>query len=344
MMKKVVKRLIWCILALIILLAAACGGGIWYILYKPNFKPSERKFVYIYEDVKDFDALCQQLQDSAACIDVRSFRILADYRKYPANMKSGRYAVEPEMNNNTLINHLRLGQQSPIRLIFNNIRLTADLAERLSQQLMIDEDDLLALFADSLYCDSLGFTTATIGAMFIPNTYEVYWNISPKKLFDRMKREYETFWTAERRRKAENIRLNPVEIAVLASIVEEETAAPDEYSRVAGLYINRLRKGMLLQADPTVKYALGDFSLRRILNEHLTVESPYNTYLNPGLPPGPIRIPSPRSIDAVLNYEHHNYLYMCAKEDFSGRHNFAVTLAEHARNADRYHAALNRLR
>jgi UPF0755 protein len=178
--------------------------------------------------------------------------------------------------------------------------------------------------------------------MFIPNTYEVYWNTPAEKLIERMKREYDVFWNNDRRRKAENIRLTPIEVSILASIVEEETAAPDEYPIVAGLYLNRLYKGMMLQADPTVKFAVGDFSLRRILNRHLEVDSPYNTYMYAGLPPGPIRIPSPKSIDAVLNHTVHNYLYMCAKEDFSGRHNFAVTLKEHNKNAEKYRAELNR--
>jgi UPF0755 protein len=324
------------------LIFAAGGFGAYDMLYMPNFTISETTYVYIREEDKNFSRLCKELRDSVGCKNIRFFEYLARLRKYPENMKSGRYAVEPGMNNHTLLSHLRLGQQSPVRLTFNNVRFINDLAEKISAQLMPDKDDFLLSLGNEDYCQSLGFDTVTIKTMFIPNTYEVYWNISADKLIKRMKREYDTFWTTDRLKKAENIRLSPVQVSILASIVEEETAIPEEYPVIAGLYINRLIKGIPLQADPTVKYAVGDFSLRRILNKHLEADSPYNTYRYEGLPPGPVRIPSIKGIDAVLNYMHHNYLYMCAKEDFSGRHNFAVTLKEHNRNAERYRAELNR--
>jgi UPF0755 protein len=257
-------------------------------------------------------------------------------------MKTGRYAVTPGMNNIDLIKTLRRGTQEPVRITFNSVRTVEDLAERLSAQLMTDSEDLMALLGDPDYCATMGFTPQTIAAMFIPNTYEIYWNISAENLLRRMKREYDAFWTDARVLRAQRIGLSPLQISVLASIVEEESAATDEYPVIAGLYINRLHRGIPLQADPTVKFALGDVSLQRILNEHLTVDSPYNTYLHTGLPPGPLRIPSITGLDAVLNYSKHNFLYMCAREDFSGRHNFAATLAEHNRNAERYRSALNR--
>jgi UPF0755 protein len=323
--------------------AATVGGALFYgLLYMPNFPVRATRYIYIYEDRKDFGALCRELRDSAACRSVRLFEWLAVFREYPENMKSGRFAIEPGMSNLALLNRLRRGQQTPVRLTFHNIRLVGELADRLSAQLMLTEEELLACLCDEACCESCGFDTATILSMFIPDTYEVYWNVSADKLIERMRREYDAFWTVERREKASNMCLSPVEVSILASIVEEETAAADEYPVVAGLYLNRLIKGMPLQADPTVKYAVGDFALRRILNKHLTVESPYNTYMYEGLPPGPIRIPSIRGIDAVLNYTHHHFLYMCAKEDFSGRHSFAATLPEHERNADRYRAELNR--
>ena len=341
-MKKVTKRLLYIAFIAILIAVAICGTAVYCVLYMPNFKISETKYVYVYEDGKDFEALCRELQDSAGCAHLDFFRWLAELREYPGNMKSGRFAVEPGMNNNALLNRLRRGQQAPIRLTFNNLRLMSDLTDRLSAQLMIDNDELLSYLGDEAYCESLGFNPTTIKTMFIPNTYEVYWNIPAEKLIERMKREYDAFWTDARLKKAKDLRLSPIEVSILASIVEEETAVPDEYPIVAGLYINRLYKGMPLQADPTVKYAVGDFSLKRILHKHLAVDSPYNTYQHEGLPPGPIRIPSVRGIDAVLNRTQHNYLYMCAKEDFSGRHNFAVTLSEHNRNADKYRAELNR--
>lgn len=329
------------ILSFIVLLVACVGFWAYRLVLAPDFKP--RKTVYVYVDEnKDFNHLCRQLIDSAACSRIGSFKQLAGILKYPANMRTGRYAVEPGMNNLTLLNNLRRGHQVATRITFNNIRFKQDLAERIAGQLMMDKDDLLSLLVDSTYCASLGFSTETILALFVPNTYEVYWNISAENLMQRMLREYKTFWTDTRLAKAKEIGMTPVEVSILASIVEEETAVVDEYPIVAGLYINRLKRGFPLQADPTVKFAWGDFSLRRILFEHLSVDSPYNTYKYAGLPPGPLRIPTIKGMDAVLNYMKHHYFYMCAKEDFSGRHNFAVTLVEHNRNANRYRAELNR--
>lgn len=322
---------------------ALIGGGIGaYFLFVPNFTSQKTTYIYIYPD-RNFDNLCLQLQDSADCRDISTFKQVAHFLKYPETMRTGRYAVEPGMNNMDLLKNLRRGNQAPIRMTFNNIRVKEDLAIRLSEQLMINSDELLGLMNDVAYCESLGFDTQTVKAMFIPNTYEIYWNISAENLMQRMKREYASFWTDLRRNKADRIGISPIEVIILASIVEEESAVADEYQTIAGLYINRLYKGIPLQADPTVKYALGDFALQRVLNEHLKIESPYNTYMNGGLPPGPIRVPSITGIDAVLDHRKHNYLYMCAKEDFSGRHNFAVTLTEHNQNANRYRAALNQL-
>lgn len=332
---------IWIMVSLIVILLAGMGAWGYRLLFAPDFGTSKTVYVYINEK-KDFADLCRQLKDSAECLHIGSFKQLAVLMKYPDHMHTGRYRVTPGMNNLTLLNDLRRGHQVATRITFNNIRLKEDLAERLSAQLMLKKEDLLLLLNDSIYCDSVGFTPETIVTLFIPNTYEVYWNISAENLIQRMKKEYQAFWTAQRLEKAKSIGLTPVEVAVLASIVEEETAAPDEYPIVAGLYINRLKRGIPLQADPTVKFAVGDFGLQRILFEHLEIDSPYNTYKNIGLPPGPLRIPTIQGLDGVLNYMQHRYLYMCAKEDFSGRHNFAVTLAEHNRNANRYRAELNR--
>ncbi|MDR3262624.1 MAG: endolytic transglycosylase MltG [Tannerella sp.] len=331
------------IVFLVVFVMLLTGGGCGaYFLFSPNFMPEKACFIYIYPE-KDFQWLCRQLEDSAHCRNMKSFRQIAGILKYPEHMKTGRYTIHPKMNNYDLLNNLRRGHQELVKVTFNNIRLKEELADRLAAQLMADSEDLTALLDDDACCDSMGFTPRTIQAMFIPNTYEIYWNISAEKLIQRMKREYDSFWTETRRDKAAKIGISPVEVATLASIVEEESAVADEYPVIAGLYINRLHRGIPLQADPTVKYAVGDFTLSRILYEHLNVDSPYNTYMYGGLPPGPIRIPSITSMDAVLNYRKHNYLYMCAKEDFSGRHNFAVTLSEHNRNANRYRAELNRL-
>lgn len=340
-MKKKTKRIIGGVLLLLVIVGAAAAYIGYQLLYASNFPSDKTTYVYINEET-NFDDLSRQLQDSSDCIRPSSFQFLAKALSYPEHMRTGKYAVDPGSGNLQLLNKLRRGSQSPVQLTFNNIRLKTDLAKRLSDQLMLAEEDLLERWNNPAYCDSLGFDTVTIITLFIPNTYEVYWNTSTDGLMKRMSTEYERFWNDERREKANQINLSLTEVAILASIVEEETAKRDEYARVSGLYINRLMRGMPLQADPTVKFAVGDFTLRRILFKHLEIDSPYNTYMYEGLPPGPLRVPSPAALDAVLNYERHNYLYMTANEDFSGYHNFAVTLAEHSRNAMRYQAELNR--
>jgi UPF0755 protein len=216
------------------------------------------------------------------------------------------------------------------------------MARNVSRQLMIDSTEVAKLINDTAYIQKMGYTKETLPALFIPNTYEVYWDMSAEDFMARMQKEHKAYWNEKRMKQAEAIGLTPVEVATLASIVEEETANQAEKPMVAGLYINRLKKGMLLQADPTVKFSLQEFGLKRILFKHLEVDSPYNTYKYAGLPPGPIRVPSYQGLESVLNYTKHNYIYMCAKEDFSGTHNFAVTSAQHAANARKYQQALNR--
>lgn len=338
--KKTVRAIIAAIAIFLFILAGVCIYG-YNMAYSPNFDNKNTVYVYIDKDT-GFGELCKVLSDSAQCKSLASFKRIASLMKYPENIKTGCYAVKPGSSNISLIRKLRNGQQDAIRLTFNNIRTKQELMETLDEKLMLRADELEAFLNDSVWCDSLGFNTETISTMFIPNTYEVYWNTSAKKFLDRMKKEYDRFWNDSRKAKAKEICLTQVEVAILASIVEEETAAYDEYPIVAGLYINRLKKNIPLQADPTVKFAWGDFSLQRILFSHLEIDSPYNTYKHTGLPPGPLRIPSIKGLDAVLNYQKHQYLYMCAKEDLSGRHNFAKTLAEHSRNAKKYQTELNR--
>ena len=337
------KKKIWTIIILslisVILLA---GGGIFYKKYmSPFFNIKQTVYVYVNEN-KDYNDLLSQLQSVAHVKNVNVFDHIARAMKYPNNMRTGRYVITPDMTCKRLLQNLKNGNQSPCRITFNNIRLKEDFVKRISEQLMFKEGELYQQLSDSAVCAQFGFDVNTIPCMFIPNTYEMYWNISAEKFMKKMKSEYDKFWTPERIEKAQEIPLTPIQVSVLASIVEEETAASSEFSTVAGLYINRLKRGMLLQADPTIKYAMGDFSLKRILFVHLENDSPYNTYKHSGLPPGPIRIPSIRCIDAVLDYAQHNYIYMCAKEDFSGKHNFASTLSEHNSNATKYQAALNR--
>ncbi len=338
-MAKSKRNLLFIILAAIIL---AAGGIFLYIRMILSAEFQIKQTVYIYVDKqKSFDAVLTQMDTTAHISDLNAFKRLSSYMKYPDNMKTGRYAIKPGMSMQEVISALKGGHQTPVKLKFNNIRTKEELAKRLASQLMITEEEFMATFNNEEACSKLGFTTQTIACMFVPNTYEVYWDVSSDSLLKRMKDEYSKFWTDERKAKASKQGLTPVEASILASIVEEECYFTDEYPVVARLYLNRLKIGQLLQADPTVKFAVGDFSLKRILFEHLQVESPYNTYKHPGLPPGPIRVASIKGIDAALNPAEHNYLYMCAKEDFSGRHNFAITHAEHIQNANRYRAALN---
>jgi len=339
--KKSKRSILFGVILLLLLIAGVSAFYVYKALYTPQFMLKETAFIYVDEST-DFDDICRQIGEVASPSAVRQFKLITEYLKYPENIKTGKYAINPSMSQMELINNLRRGLQASARITFNNIRLKEDMAERLAEQLMIEKQDILYFLNNPSFCDSMGFSPQTIIAMFIPNTYEVYWNISAERLMLRMKREYDAFWTDARKEKAQDVGLTPLGASILASIVEEETAAADEYPVVAGLYINRLNRGIPLQADPTVKFAVGNFSLQRVLFEHLEIESPYNTYKYAGLPPGPLRAPSIRGIEAVLDYTKHNYIYMCAKEDFSGRHNFAVTLAEHNRNADRYRAELNR--
>jgi UPF0755 protein len=340
-MKRKILKITLALILFFFLAGAGLGGFAYYKINSPFFGISNPVDIYIHED-RSFSKLMSVLESEARLKNRPVFEHLASFMHLPENIKTGKYRISPEATCLDAIRMFRSGQQIPVRITFNNVRLKEDFAERIGKQLIFGPQALSGVLNNPVVCESFGFDTLTIACMFIPNTYEMYWNITVDNFLERMKKEYDRFWTQERLEKAKSIPLSPVETAILASIVEEETAAQSEYPVVAGLYINRLRKGMLLQADPTVKFAVGDVTLRRILFSHLEVDSPYNTYKNPGLPPGPIRIPSVAGIDAVLNYAQHHYLFMVAKEDFSGKHNFATTLSEHTNNAKKYQAALNR--
>lgn len=314
----------------------------WYIkstVFKP-IELTETTYIYIYP-TNNYEEVSAQIKEKVTLPSDKIFEMISERMNYPQGVKTGRYAIKDGMTVPEMIRMLRAGSQAPTKLTFNNMRTKEDLSGRISEQLMIDSLSLLSALKNVNQIETFGFDTNTIVAMFIPNTYEVYWDTSVEKLLERMQKEYTTFWNESRKEKAKKIGLKPIEVSTLASIVEEEATYTDEYSIVAGLYLNRLKRGQRLEADPTVKFAVGDFSLRRILYVHLEVESPYNTYRNEGLPPGPIRIPSIRGIDATLSPADHKYLFMCAKDDLSGRHNFATTHAEHVRNAKKYQQALN---
>ncbi|MCQ2066684.1 MAG: endolytic transglycosylase MltG [Bacteroidaceae bacterium] len=266
-------------------------------------------------------------------------RWIMKLKKYDGHVRTGSYIIKKGAKPTSIYRMLASGSQTPVNVVINSCRTTDRMAGAIASQLMTDSLSVLQFLTDSASLSTLGYTAATVFELIIPNTYELYWNTSVESFMKRMSKEQASFWE-KRADKAAAVGLTPHEIMTLASIVEEETAKADEMPVVAGLYMNRLHRGMLLQADPTVIFALGGERPKRVLYEHLNVDSPYNTYLYAGLPPAPIRFVSPTAIDAVLNYTRHNYLYMCAKEDFSGYHNFAATLSQHNANAARYQRAL----
>lgn len=272
------------------------------------------------------------------------FRRAAKTYKLGDSFKPGRYRLNNGMTAVEAVKHLRAGKREPVKFSFHYLRTVESLAGKMGAKLEGDSASLVALLRNETFTrEELGLSVVHAPVLFIPNTYEMHWNTSAKEFCLRMKKEYDTFWNEERKNKAKTIGLTPVEVSILASLVQaEQSRISDEWPVIAGLYLNRLKKGMLLQSDPTVVFAHGDFTLKRVLLRHLEIDSPYNTYKYTGLPPGPINIPEPGVIDAVLNAQKNNYIFMCAKEDLSGRHNFALTLAEHNRNAAAYQRALNR--
>lgn len=281
------------------------------------------------------------LYDQKVINDALSFSFVAKLLGYQEAVKPGLYRIAPNMSNLDLVRLLRSGNQVPVKVTFNTIRTKEELAEKVTTNLEVSKEELLSLLQDSVYIRTFDFEEETILSLFIPNTYEFWWNTSAEGIFERMNQEYHKFWTEKRREKARTLGLSLKEVSTLASIVQAESQKSDERARIAGVYLNRLRTKMPLQADPTLVFALGDFGLKRVLNVHKELNSPYNTYKNLGLPPGPINLPDINSLDAVLNAENHKYLYFCAKEDFSGYHAFAVSYNEHLNNARRYQKALN---
>lgn len=335
------KKRIGISLCVLILLALALVSTAYLLFFRPLAPQLDKQTLYIYNNYtidSVENQICRILQQEKAPL---GFRLISQYKQYPKAIRSGKYTLSNKDTPYSLFIKLSRGHQTPTKLVINNIRTLDQLAEQVGGQIMANEQDLKLYFSSSEILHELGYSYETLPALFIPNTYEVYWNMSAKDFIKRMRKEHNRFWTQDRIEQAQEIGLSPVEVATIASLVEEETNASQEKARVAGLYINRLHRDMLLQADPTIKFALQDFSIRRITNDMLTVESPYNTYKYVGLPPGPIRFPSVEGLLSVLNYEKHNYLYMCAKEDFSGQHNFSTNLQQHMVNARKYWRALN---
>lgn len=298
---------------------------------------------YVYIDGNDTsDSVKAKLKPISTEKAMSGFSMLAAYYDYAHHIHTGRYAIEPGQAVHQVFRKLYGGQQTAVKLTIPEVRTMDRMAGKLSRKLMLDSTTIAQALCSEDYCKRWGYDTCTIACIFVPNTYDVYWNTTLDAFMQRMQREHDRFWNAERRQKAEQLGLTPNEVVTLASIVDEETAANEEKPVIAGLYLNRLHRDMRLEADPTLKFAMKDFMLKRIYNKHKGVDSPYNTYTHKGLMPGPIRVPSVIAIDAVLNAAKHDYIFMCAKEDFSGTHNFASTLAEHEQNRLRYTQALDK--
>ena len=340
-MTRKTKKILLVAAGLSLFILVFIGYKMYRYFYAPNVKIENTDFLYIPTG-SNIDDVFELFETKKIINDINTFKRAAKFLKYN-KVKSGRYQIVNGMNNKSLISMLRSGNQIATRITFSgNIRSNDKIASIASRYIEADSISILQALHDNNFLGKFGFNSQTVIGMFIPNTYEIYWNSSADNFIEKMYREYEKFWNDNRKSKLQQIGLTQIEIITMASIVVEETNINDEMPIIAGVYINRIRSGMLLQADPTVKFAIGDFSIRRVLNRHTDYDSPYNTYKYKGLPPSPICMPSITAIDAVLNYEQHDYYYFCAKDDFSGRHSFAKTLAQHNLNARAYQNALNK--
>lgn len=337
-----VKKFLKIFLLVFIILIAAAAAVLYWIFLSPNITPAKRDkpFIFIATGSAPVDVFVS-LDTSVIFNSKFTFRMAARFMNYSEHVYPGRYKIHSGMNNMELLKMLRSGKQSMVNLVFNNVRTKDQFAERIGEQIETGKDSLMYLMQDKNFLSDFDVDTNTVLTLFIPNTYEFFWNTSGRQFFKRMKAEHEKFWNEERRQKANQLGLTTSEVTILASIVEQETQRNDEKPLIAGVYLNRLKKKWNLEADPTLVFALGDFSVKRILSDYKKIDSPYNTYKYTGLPPGPICIPSIVSIDAVLDRIPHNYMYFCARDDFSGYHVFASTYEQHQLNARRFHKALN---
>ena len=328
------------IVGVVVLIGVIVGVTLYYVT--GEFCGTGRT-EYVYIDGDDTqDSVFAKVKPIATSHGYTGFCTMARHSGYGDDVRTGCYEIKAGESTYQILMRLRRGLQTPVRVVVPEVRTMEAMAGVMGRRLMMDSAYMAGMLRDSSFLAQYGCDTATVAALFIPNTYEMYWNVGMEAFMGRMKREHDAFWDEGRRALADSLGMTATEVATLASIIDEETSVDAEKARIAGMYVNRLVEGMPLQADPTIKFALKNFSLRRIYRKQLFVDSPYNTYLNTGLPPGPIKVASIAGMDAVLNYERHNYLYMCAKEDFSGTHNFASTYAEHLSNARKYSQALNK--
>lgn len=334
--KKILKRSAIALCALAVIL----GAGAWYFLFSSMNSTDKTQYIYIDGD-DTIDSVYTKVSAVSKGHCMTGFKLLAGSGKYESNIHKGRYAIDGDISAYRLYQKLKVGEQTPLNVTIPSVRTLDVLAGRVTRKLELDSVTLLRALSDPAICAKYDTDTANVIGLFLPETYSMNWDVTAEELIERMKKESDKYWTDERKSQAKAQGLTAAEAVTLASIVAEETNNKAEKPTVAGLYLNRLKIDMLLQADPTVKYALKNFAAKRVLNSMLTVDNPYNTYKYVGLPPGPIRNPERVNIDAVLNPAQHEYLYMCAKETFDGTHNFAKTMAEHQANARRYTQALN---
>ena len=340
--KNKARLTVWLVIAILLVFGMAFGYWLFRTVMSPNVATPDGKEAVIYIHTgSNYDDVQAALAEADILISPKSFDWVAKKKAYPDNIRPGRYLIINGLSNNQLVNMLRGGLQTPVKVTFNNIRDVDQLAGRIATQIEADSASISNLLHNQQYINQLGFNDNTIPALFLPDTYEFYWNTDAEGFVNRMFQEYNKFWNEERKQQAQSKGLTPIQVSILASIVNKETNISDEMPRVAGVYLNRLKNNWLLQADPTLIFAWNDYTIKRVLDRHKEIESPYNTYQYPGLPPGPICIPSISAVKAVLNAEDHHYFFFCAKEDFSGYHNFAKTLGEHNRNAAKYQQALN---
>lgn len=333
------KKFVLALLAIIILIGLFTG---WKLFGPATYFNAPIKYLYIPSNNASKESLLSQLEKDSMVRSTGSFSWLANRMDYWKQVKPGKYKITAGNSVFTIIRLLRNGHQSPVNLVITKIRTKEDLASLTGRKFECDSLSMIDFLNDTDSLAAYQLDSNTVMTAVFPNTYTFFWNTTPGKIFNKLIRQYNTFWTGERRRLATSKGLTPQTAYILASIIEEETNKNDEKGNIASVYLNRMKKGMRLGADPTVKFALRDFSLKRIYNKHLSVESPYNTYKITGLPPGPICTPSSNTIEAVLNSPTTDYLYFVAKSDFSGYHSFASTYEEHLKFAKEYQAALNK--
>ena len=337
------KLIVLSILGMIVLFSAIFGYHFYSYIYMRNVKMEvDNVEFYIHSDW-NFEDVSNSLKEQGIIKNQESFEYVAGLKGYDSNVKPGKYLIQNKWSNSDLINHIRLsGNQIPVKVTFHNISHLTQLAGLIAKDIEADSTEIITAILDKNWMETNGFTKETIQAIFIPNTYEIYWSTTGHQFVSRMYKEYQHFWSVDNQKKAEELGLTPVEVSTLASIVEAETKKADEMPKVAGLYLNRLTIGMRLQSDPTVVFAMNKPGVHRVYYADLKTESPYNTYIHTGLPPGPIGFPSTKALNAVLNHTKSNYLYMCAKPDYSGYHNFASSFKKHQQYAAKYRAFLRK--